>query len=236
MSMSSLNQLSEHLLISVKKEAPHLVYLDKISQYPKATLEKELSNDTLKKAFWINIYNSFFQILRKSHNLKQPQIYTSKKMVVAGRKISLDNIEHGILRRFRYKYSLGYLPDLFASKEIRKWAVNSLDFRIHFALNCGAISCPPIAFYSAKKLEKQLDLAGMSFITEETQIDDQVKRIYVSRLFLWFLNDFGGISGIRRLMSDHFSKNFEGYKIIYNKYSWDELLDNYNEDSFQKMQ
>ena len=38
-------------------------------------------------------------------------------------------------------------------------AVDVIDFRIHFALNCGAKSCPPIAFYSYDKINDQLDLA-----------------------------------------------------------------------------
>ena len=233
--MSSINELSEHLLISVKKEQSYDSELDKLAQFPIVLLEKQLFNDTLKKAFWINIYNVFFQILRKSKNLKQPKIYTQKEMTVAGQKISLDDIEHGILRRFRYKYSLGYLPDPFVSSTIKKWAVETIDYKIHFALNCGAKSCPPIAFYSVDKLDQQLQLAGMSFIESETKIDDQLKKIYVSRIFLWFLNDFGGTSGIKKIMSKHFSRNFKRYKLSYNKYSWEEVLNNYDEESFENI-
>lgn len=233
--MSSLNELSEHLLVSVKKEESYALLLEELSLYPKELLEKELLNDTCKMAFWINIYNSFFQILRNFHNLTQPQIYTLKEMKIAGQKISLDDIEHGILRRYRYKYSLGYFPDPFVSGLIKKWAVSAMDYRIHFALNCGAKSCPPIAFYSADKLDEQLNLASMSFIQNETRIDEKIKRIYVSRLFLWFLNDFGGRSGIKKIMSRHFSRNFKGYKLSYNKYSWEEVLNNYDEKSFENI-
>ena len=230
--MNNLNILSEQLLLAVKMEKDYAGFLEELAGFKLSDIEKKLPDDSCKIAFWINIYNAFFQILRKDMDLRQPKIYTTKQMNMAGQKISLDDIEHGILRRFRYKYSLGYLPDPFVSTLIKKWAVTNIDFRIHFALNCGAKSCPPIAFYTVDKLEEQLELAGALFLNEDTRIDAQRKEAHISRLFLWFLKDFGGRKGARKIVSKYLNQDLGGYKIIYNQYSWEEQLNNYDENRF----
>ena len=152
-------------------------------------LSDHLTDDVDKLAFWINIYNAFYQILSKSFHLRAPKIYTEKSIIIAGLSLSLDLIEHGILRRYRYKYSLGYFPNIFTSNQIKKLAVDTIDFRIHFALNCGAKSCPPIRFYSTEDLEKQLDLATEAFLEKETHINSEKKEVRITRLFLWFHKD-----------------------------------------------
>jgi len=230
--MSNLNKLSEQLLLAVKKEAPHEDLIGALAQFPISEVENQLYDDRCKNAFWINIYNAGFQILRKHKHLEQPKIYTAKQIIIAEHHLSLDAIEHGILRRYRYKYSLGYLPNPFLASQIKKWAVTTMDFRIHFALNCGAKSCPPIAFYSVDKLEAQLELAAISFIREETIIDKQMRKAHVSRLFLWFLNDFRGAKGTREILRRYLGQDFSGYKIVYNDYSWEEYLNNYAENRF----
>ena len=230
--MSNLNKLSEQLLLAVKKEEPYEDFLEALADFPSHEVENQLKNNRYKNAFWINIYNAGFQILRKHKHLGQSKIYTAKQLIIAKHQISLDGIEHGILRRFRYKYSLGYLPNPFIASQLKKWAVTTVDFRIHFALNCGAKSCPPIAFYSVDKLEEQLELASLSFIKDETQIDEQNKKIHISRLFLWFLKDFNGTKGIRKIMKRYLDQDFSAYKLVYNDYSWEENLNNYAENRF----
>lgn len=230
--MNHPNTLSEQLLLAVKMKKSYAEILETLANIPQQDLEKQLLSNKHKIAFWINIYNSFFQILRKDKHLKQPKIYTAKQMTVAGQQLSLDDIEHGILRRFRYKYSLGYLPNIFVSALIKKWAVTAVDFRIHFALNCGAKSCPPIAFYNVDQLEKQLDLASTSFNQVESHLNHENKVMHVSRLFLWFLKDFGGTTGTRKIISKSFDQDLTAYKISYKPYSWEEHLDNYDEKRF----
>ena len=230
--MKNLNHLSEQLLLAIKKEEPYVGYLKVLADIPIWEIENQLINDQYKNAFWINIYNAFFQILRKYKHLEQSKIYTVKDLIIADRQISLDDIEHGVLRRFRFKYSLGYLPNPFISSHIKKWAVTKVDFRIHFALNCGAKSCPPIAFYSVDRLDEQLELSSQAFIEEETIIDKKQQTLHISRLFLWFLNDFNGRKGIRSILKKYLRQDFSGYKLKYNEYSWEELLDNYAENRF----
>lgn len=227
-----LNHISENLLLAVKTGKETTQLMEELEKIPLVELKSSLYNDTAKKAFWINIYNSFYQILRKKNGLEKPEIYRGKHIYIASLKWSLDDVEHGILRRFRYKYSLGFLPDPFTSATIRELAVKKVDYRIHFALNCGAKSCPPIAFYSLKKLEKQLETATLSFLESETIVDKEQKEVHITSLFKWYLKDFGNTSGIRSILSQHLKEDFTDYKLIYLSYSWEESLDNYDESNF----
>ncbi len=230
--MTKLNTLSEQLLLAVKKEDPYNAIVQQLAAVSPQKLQEELFDDQRKNAFWINIYNASFQILRKYQGLGQPKIYTEKQLTIAGHPISLDDVEHGILRRYRYKYSLGFFANPFVSGQVKKWAVNHIDFRIHFALNCGAVSCPPIAFYSVNELEEQLEVASHAFIKGETQIDDKKRILHVSRLFLWFFNDFNRRNGIRKLLANYLDQDFSDYTLKFNPYSWEEFLDNYAEERF----
>ena len=206
-----------------------LVELDALSL---AQLKNNLQNDDYKKAFWINIYNAHFQILRKQFNLKKPEIYKDRMIKISGNTFSLDEVEHGILRRNRHKLSLGYLPNPFSRKIITDLAVEKLDYRIHFALNCGAESCPPIAFYSADKIAYQLELSTLSFLESETKVDEQKKEISVSKLFQWYRADFDGTKGIRIILKEKLKLDTTDFKLKYNEYSWNEDLENYTEHSF----
>ncbi|MFK7774286.1 MAG: DUF547 domain-containing protein [Saprospiraceae bacterium] len=226
----SLNKISEQLLLAVKTNQTHGDFLFQLDNYSLDQLEKNLNNDEAKKAFWINIYNAFFQIFRKVHQLDKPEIYKEKLINIAGEKLSLDDVEHGILRKYRYKYSLGFLPNFFTKNLIKKWAVNKIDYRIHFALNCGAKSCPPIAFYSLEKIDAQLQLATDSFLEGETDVLEEKKEIHITQLFKWFLADFGGKSGIRKILKEHLEIDSEGYNLVFKPYSWEEELANYSDD------
>ena len=222
------NHLSEKLLMAVKREEPFAALTSKLKNLQLSQIQNELINDGLKKAFWINIYNAFFQILSREKHVQKSRIYTQKLINIATIKWSLDDIEHGILRRFRYKYSLGYLPNPFAPARIKKMAVSKMDYRIHFALNCGAKSCPPIAFYDANNIDQQLETATISFLESETDILPDRKRIHINRIFLWYLGDFGSKSGIRSILKENLDINTKGFKLIFKKYYWDEQLANYN--------
>lgn len=222
------NTISEQLLLAVKNGQDVEPFLSALKNIKLDGLQ----GDDAKKAFWINIYNSFFLILRKTTNVNRLKIYTIRKIDIGGQSFSLDDVEHGILRKYRYKYSLGFLPNIFVAKKIKKLAVSELDYRIHFALNCGAESCPPIAFYSLEKIDSQLEMATLSFLETETDIDYDKKEIRISRLLQWYLADFGGTKGIRKMLDEKLELNTKGYQLSYKTYSWKEDLDNFAEDRF----
>lgn len=227
MIMVPLLKLAEELLFAVRQKLPTEELTHNLAQVDIGNLKSDLSDDKQRLTFWINIYNAYFQILRKEGGLKRPKIYTSPAIKLAGKSWSLDDIEHGILRRFRFKYSLGYFADIFVPQRIRENAVQTLDYRIHFALNCGAVSCPPISYYSTDDLDNQLDKATKNFLSTETQVDEAKKQVFVSRILFWFMKDFGGMAGIRNLLEEAFEMSFKDYKIRFQQYSWVEKLDNF---------
>jgi len=229
MASTSSNQHSEKLLLSVKLQEENQDTRDLLEKMELSQLQHDLNNDDKKKAFWINIYNAFYQILRREQ-ITKPAIYKKKLFLIAGQKFSLDDVEHGILRRYRYKYSLGFLANIFAPRLIKSLAVDKLDYRIHFALNCGAKSCPPIAFYKAEDIDQKLDWATQAFLEGESDFDEQNKVVHTTALFQWFAADFGGNKGIRKIFKEQLQKDISTYKITYKTYSWEDDLDNFSTD------
>ena len=72
-----------------------------------------------------------------------------------------------------------------------KYTVKEFDPRIHFALNCGASSCPPISVYTPDNVETGLESATVNFINSpETSLDLNGRQIQVSSLFKWYKSDF----------------------------------------------
>ncbi|MFK8162124.1 MAG: DUF547 domain-containing protein [Lewinella sp.] len=221
------NHLSEQLLLTVKKQQDTAALQKEMANIPLPVLKTELMDDDRKKAFWLNVYNAYYQILRIKKNMDKPDIYRKRAFTIAGEPFSLDDVEHGILRKFRYKYSLGYLANPFTSRLIKGLAVEELDYRIHFALNCGAKSCPPIAFYKVKNINSQLDLATQAFLEGETKYNDDKKVVHTTALFQWFAGDFGGKKGIRKIYQQQLGKDISAYSIKYKEYSWEDDLGNF---------
>ncbi|NJO01158.1 MAG: DUF547 domain-containing protein [Bacteroidia bacterium] len=139
--------LSVALLEKVRDQQDYAPIVQKLAEASELELMSQLTNDAAKKAFWINIYNAFTQIkLGEAPALyeNRGQFFKLNFIHIAGRALSLDQIEHDFLRKSKIKLSLGYLSKPFSAHYIKKYRVNKLDYRVHFALNCGAASCPPV--------------------------------------------------------------------------------------------
>jgi hypothetical protein len=138
---------------------------------------KSLSEDE-QFAFYTNAYNAWTikLILTGYPDVKSIKDLGSlfkspwkKKIVrIDGDVISLDNVEHDILRP-RFK-----------------------DPRVHFAINCAAISCPPLRTepYQGNILHTQLDDSTRAFLNNQTNYEFDGNAFYVSRIFKWFAEDF----------------------------------------------
>ena len=148
--------------------------------------------------------------------------------MVAGKIFSLDKIEHGILRRSKIKWSLGYFSKLFPNKTEKDLRVDKLDYRIHFALNCGAKSCPPIAFYNPENINTQLDVAATAYLTAEAEYDAATNVLKLPAILSWFRRDFGGKQKMVELLkSKQLLKSDVNPKIKFKKYDWTLYLNNY---------
>lgn len=147
-------------------------------------------------------------------------------MVVAGHALSPNAIEHGILRRSALTFALGYLNNPIPSRFERLHRVERLDPRVHFALNCGARSCPPFAAYEAQRLGAQLDAAARAYLASETTLDAGGESVRVPRLLLWYLGDFGGRPGILRQLHRYGVVDAgQSPRITFGAYDWTPAID-----------
>ena len=150
-----------------------------------------------RMAFLINAYNAFTVdlILGKYPALSSIKdlgsVFSSpwkpKGIALLGTKVSLDDIEHGMLRaRGRYD-----------------------DPRVHFAVNCASIGCPPLReeAFVAGRLDAQLDEQALRFMSDRTRnrFDPAQGRLEVSKIFDWYGEDFTlghrGISSLPAFMA-----------------------------------
>jgi len=148
----------------------------------------QLKSDQEKISFWINIYNGLTSHLIvkrgiKNHMKEDPFFFKEKELRIDGINFSLDDIEHGILRR----NARSHLP----ADDIRLvHQVSSVDYRIHFALNCGGSSCPVSSIYTSDSLESELSYSESVFNNSNFIVDDSNKSITCSPIFHWYLSDF----------------------------------------------
>lgn len=226
-----INELSQIFLSEVKQNHGIKPYVHTLKTIDSQNLKNSLKTEDQKKAFWINIYNAFLQIrLKENPSLykDRKRLFTTKDIVIAHEFLSLDDIEHGILRRSTWKLSFGYLKKIIVSHFEKQFRVQSIDSRIHFALNCGARSCPPIRSYNAENLEHQLNIATESFLQYEVNYDVTKKELQLSRLFLWYQGDFGGKKGIILFLQKFGYPISKHVRLKYISYDWTLQLNNYN--------
>ncbi len=160
-------------------------YLAQLSRTQTATLSR---NEQL--AFWINVYNAYTIELLNSRKERRSIRRINKVLGVTlkspwaepivhadGRTLTLDDVEHEIIRK-QFK-----------------------DPRIHVALVCAALGCPPLRSeaFTADRLDAQLDDQARRFLaqTAKNRVDVQSGTVYGSPIFTWYRDDFGGsLSGV----------------------------------------
>lgn len=140
-------------------------------------------------AFWVNAYNA--QTLKAiidnypirarglaalrfpKNSIRQiPGVWDERTFMVMGRTLTLDGIEHGILR-----------------KEFK-------EPRVHMALVCASVGCPPLRseVYRGERLEAQLEDQARAFLADKGKfgLDPDAGRVFLSPIFKWFGGDFVG--------------------------------------------
>ena len=137
-------------------------------------------------AFWANLYNAKTIAIVLDHlpvaSIKDISLgggllaavtggpWKAKVLSVSGRELSLDDIEHGILR------------PVFK------------DPRVHYAVNCASIGCPNLGreAFTGAKLDMQLDAAAKDYVNHPRAIDVRDGSVIASSIYSWFEADFGG--------------------------------------------
>jgi hypothetical protein len=135
-----------------------------------------------QRAFWINLYNALTVATVIDHypvtSIRDIAIspgwfsrgpWGAKLVRVAGEALSLDDIEHRILRPL--------------------WR----DPRLHYALNCAALGCPNLAAraYEADTAEAMLEEAARAYVNHPRGARIDRGRLFVSSIYVWFADDFG---------------------------------------------
>tara|TARA_Y100000385_G_scaffold289798_1_gene360412 strand:- start:1606 stop:2391 length:786 start_codon:yes stop_codon:yes gene_type:complete len=216
---------SQSILLYIKSELPYKQYLDTLQQINLKKLHTELDNPDKKLAFWINIYNSLVQIrLLENPNLFKDKNAFFKKndILVGGEKLSLNDIENGIMR-LKTDESIS---NLFITK---KFMLKTLENRIHFTLNCGATSCPAIAYYNPEELDQQLEEATLFYVENNCEYNAEKNEVVISELFSWFKDDFNGEDGVVEFLKKYKLIPKDKFpSILFKKYDWGVKPGNFN--------
>ena len=157
-------------------------------------------NDQAKIAFWINAYNaltlqaildnypiraSFWKsaIYPKNSIRQIDGVWDDLQFGVMGKKMTLNEIEHEVLRK---KFN---------------------EPRIHVALVCAAMGCPPLRNepFTGERLNDQLDDQTRQFLTNPVKfrVDSKTAMVSVSSIFKWFGSDFVKTYGTDKKFTDH---------------------------------
>ncbi|MBL6932335.1 MAG: DUF547 domain-containing protein [Rhodospirillales bacterium] len=136
-----------------------------------------------QRAYWINFYNALtLKVVLDNYPVStirkiniSPGFFASgpwgRKLIdVEGERVSLDDIEHRILRPI--------------------WK----DARLHYALNCASVGCPSLQAnaFTAANSEMLLDRGAVDYVNHPRGVDIRDQRLIVSSIYIWFMDDFGG--------------------------------------------
>lgn len=148
---------------------------------------RSAASDREKLAFWMNAYN--VQMLQNV--LENPTVehivdegyaaaFFTTPLRVAGTGISLDQIEHVILRGEE------------GPRRLTALRLESLDPRIHVGINCAAVSCPTLRrrAFSAANVNEELERAMRDFVGRDRHIRMDGSTMVLSSILDWFGADF----------------------------------------------
>lgn len=187
-------------------------YLAALAATPVSTLAR-----AEQMAFWINLYNALTVDVVVRHwpvdSIRDIRIspgwfavgpWGRKLIAVEGEEVSLDDIEHRILRPL--------------------WN----DPRVHYAVNCASLGCPDLAAeaYAGAALDAQLDRAAIGFVNHPRGARIADGRLRVSSIYEWFKADFGGddtgvIAHLRRYAGPDLARALAGVtRIAGYGYDW----------------
>jgi hypothetical protein len=226
--------LSQSLLDDLRQGGSGEVGMARLAALPALQLQSALIADGPKMAFWINVYNAcnlyWLRRIPMDDFAAKKRHFFERRIVVGGQRLSLNMIEHGLLRRSKLWWARGYLGNPLAGHWEKAMRVSMADPRVHFALNCGANGCPLIRFYSAQGIETELEHATSVFMMTEViwAAEEMPSCVQVSSIFSMYQGDFGGRAGIlewvRRYRPDLPNAKL---KILFMPYDWTVNLDRF---------
>lgn len=174
-----------------KPDAPNLVRYGAVTRADRKSLDAYLAmlgrvpvaklNRAEQRAYWINLYNALTVRTILDHfpvesirDIKSGWFsagpWDLKLIAVDGVKLSLNDIEHRILRPI--------------------WRDN----RIHYAVNCASLGCPKLQPepFTAENSDRLLDRAAREYVNSPRGVRFDGTSLVVSRIYDWYQADFGG--------------------------------------------
>ena len=98
------------------------------------------------------------------------------------------------------------------------------DPRVHAALCCAAVSCPPLAAnaYLAMPVDSALDANMRRFVTDPARntIDVRAKKLVLSHIFDWYADDFGGAAAVPAAIERWSGTPVRGFAVTFRDYDW----------------
>lgn len=151
-----------------------------------------LRTDDQKTAFLINAYNAYVlaRVLNtNARHIERQDLFDElfeRPVRVAGLSMTLNQLEHGVLRRQSRVDGAG------VPRALRGLRPSRTDYRIHAALNCAAVSCPPLQrrAFRAGTLGRDLDREFGAFAASPSAARLDGRTLVLSSLFDWFAGDF----------------------------------------------
>ncbi len=182
-----------------------------------AAVEVDALSRDEQRAYWINLYNALtVEVVLEHYPVESildirisPGFFSigpwGKKLVtVAGTELSLNDIEHRILRPI--------------------WR----DPRLHYAVNCASLGCPNLQreAFTAANSEALLERAAREFVNHPRGARVAKGRLHVSSIYDWFAADFGGsdaaiIAHLRRYAGAELAARLAGIeRVAGDDYDW----------------
>jgi hypothetical protein len=203
-------------------------YADQLARLdPQAAL-----SPTERAALWVNAYNALTVLGVVQERQEDPGFsvdqdgfvfFAVRRWDVGPWRLSLDLIEHGVLRGDTGHASMANLEDedLKAALLEEHARIGGFDPRLHFALNCASRSCPDLAAepFDAQRWEGQLEAQARRFLADPSK---GAGAQGISMLFLWFEQDFVDDAGsVADFLEAHREGGLEGVDLgSYLDYSW----------------
>ncbi len=185
-------------------------YLDMLSVNPP---DEDIWTKSAQLAYWINAYNAFtVQLIIRNYPEKSikdlaggiPFVNTPwdiKFIHIGDKTYDLNNLEHGIIRK------------------------QFDEERIHFALVCAAMSCPPLRneAYTADKLDAQLNDQATTFFNDPAKNKISKDKAEISPILKWYGGDFKDKAPSLRAYVNQYSKVQinQGVDIGFTDYNWE---------------
>ncbi|NQY41855.1 MAG: DUF547 domain-containing protein [Legionellales bacterium] len=201
---------------SLLKDKYHVILQEYLKYLSTINIVQYNKNEQL--AFWVNLYNALtVNIVLENYpvdsikDIKLSGFFSSgpwdhEVFQINGQKISLNDIEHRIIRPI--------------------WD----NPNTHYVLNCASIGCPNLAAvaYTGKNIQNSLEKAAIDFVNSKRGVTiTSTQKLIVSKIYSWYDIDFGNdeyeiIKHIRKYARKNLKKELEKFEEISKyKYNWD---------------